>query len=51
MVAFRGQDSWAKNDVTWVKLAALVCHPTKKINKAEELNNLWKNFAYNHSYL
>ncbi len=26
-----------KNDVTWGKLTALVCHPTKKVNKAREL--------------
>ncbi len=42
MVAFRGQASWAKNDVTWGKLATLACHPTKKVNKAKELTYLWK---------
>jgi hypothetical protein len=45
MMSFRGQASWAKMTSLVGKLIALACHPTKKVNKAEELTylsaNIW----------
>jgi hypothetical protein len=35
MTSFSGQVSWAKMTAPGGKLAALACHPTKKVNKAE----------------
>jgi hypothetical protein len=35
MMTFGGQASWAKITPPGGKLTALVCHPTKKVNKAE----------------
>jgi hypothetical protein len=35
--SFRGQASWEKVTSPGGKLTALACHPTKKVNKAEEL--------------
>jgi hypothetical protein len=40
----QGPGSLSKNDVTWGKVTALVCHPTKKVNKEEELTYLSSNF-------
>jgi hypothetical protein len=40
MMSFRGQASWAKMTSLGGKLTALACHPTKKVNKAEELTLL-----------
>ncbi len=42
----RGQANQAKNDVTWGKLTALVCHPTKRVSKAQELTFLSTNIGY-----
>ncbi len=38
-----GQASWAKVMLPGGKLTALVCHPTEKVNKAEELTYLSTN--------
>jgi len=35
-MSFRGQAKWAKMTSPGVKLTALACHPTAKVNKAEE---------------
>ncbi len=40
MMLFRGHASWAEIIVPMGKLTALACHPTKKVNKAEELTYL-----------
>jgi hypothetical protein len=40
MMSFRGQASWAKVTSPVDKLTALVCYPTKRVNKAEELTYL-----------
>jgi len=43
MTSFKGQASWAKVTSPAVKqtaTTALVCHQTKKVNKAEELTYL-----------
>jgi hypothetical protein len=37
MMSFRGQASWAKMIPPRGKLTELTCHPTEKVNKAEEL--------------
>jgi hypothetical protein len=47
MTSFRGQAKWAKMTSTRGKLTALVCHPTKKVNKAEELTYLSTNIGLN----
>ncbi len=39
-MSFRGQASSAKMTSFWGKLTALVCHQTKRVNKAEELTYL-----------
>jgi hypothetical protein len=39
MISFRGQAGLAKMVSLEGKLTALVCHPTKRVNKAEELTN------------
>ncbi len=46
MTSFRGQVSWAKMASPGGKLTALLCHPTKKVNKAEELTYLSTNIAH-----
>ncbi len=43
MTSFRGQASWAKMTSPRGKLTALVCHPNKRVNKAEELMYLYTN--------
>jgi hypothetical protein len=40
MTSFRGQPSWDKMSSSEAELTALACHPTKKVNKAEELTYL-----------
>jgi hypothetical protein len=40
MMSFRGKANWAKMTSPGVKLTALAFHPTKKVNKAEELTYL-----------
>jgi len=40
MTSFRGQASLAKMTSLGGKLTALACHPTKRVNKAEELTYL-----------
>jgi hypothetical protein len=40
MTSFRGQARWAKMTLAGDKLIAQMCHPTKKVNKAEELTYL-----------
>jgi hypothetical protein len=37
MTSFGGQASWGKMTSPGGKLTALACHPTKEVNKAEEL--------------
>jgi hypothetical protein len=46
MTSFRGQASWAKITSPRGKLTALMCLPTKKVNKAEELAYLSTNIAH-----
>jgi len=36
MTSLRGAGKLGKNGVSWGKLTVLACHPTKKVNKAEE---------------
>jgi hypothetical protein len=45
MMSFRGQASWAKMISPGGKLTTLACHPTKKVNKAEELTYLSTNIV------
>jgi hypothetical protein len=40
MTSFRGQANSANIMSLGDKLTALACHPTKRVNKAEELTNL-----------
>jgi hypothetical protein len=40
MTSLKGQARWAKMTSPGGKLAALACHPTKEVNKAEELTYL-----------
>jgi hypothetical protein len=40
MTLFRGQASWAKMTSPVAIVTSLACHPTKKVNKAEELTYL-----------
>jgi hypothetical protein len=40
MTLFRGQARWAKMTSPVAMVTALACHPTKKVNKAEELTQL-----------
>ncbi len=40
MMSFKGQDISAKMTSLGGKLTALACHPTKRVNKAEELTYL-----------
>jgi len=42
---FGGQASFSKMTSNVVKLLALVCHPTKEVNKAEALTSPSKNIA------
>jgi len=43
MTSLRGQASWAKMTSPGGKLTAMACHPTKIVNKAEELTYLSTN--------
>jgi hypothetical protein len=45
MMSFRGQASWAKMMSLRAKLTTLACHPTKRVNKAEELTYLSTNIG------
>jgi hypothetical protein len=45
MKSFMGMASWAKMTSLGGKLTTLVCHPTKKVNKAEELTHLSANIG------
>jgi len=45
MMPFGGQASFSKMTSNVVKLLALVCHPTKEVNKAEALTSPSKNIA------
>jgi hypothetical protein len=47
MISFRGQARWAKMTSLGGKLTALVCHPAKKLNIAEELTYLSTNIGCN----
>jgi hypothetical protein len=47
MTSFRGQASWSKMTPPEGKLTALPCHPTKKVNKVEDLTYLSTNI-YDH---
>jgi len=47
-MSFRGQASWAKMTSPGGKLTALAYHPTKKVNKAEELTYLFTNIDRHH---
>ncbi len=40
MTSFRGQTRWVKMISPGGKITTFVCHPTKKVNKAEELTFL-----------
>ncbi len=46
MMSFGGQASWAKMMSPWGKVTSLACHPTKKVNKAEELTYLSTNIVH-----
>jgi hypothetical protein len=46
MMSFRGQASYAERTSPGGKLT-LACHPTKKVNKAEELTSLFTNIGNN----
>jgi hypothetical protein len=45
MASCTGQASWAKITPPGVKLTALACHMTKKVNKTDELTYLSPNIA------
>jgi hypothetical protein len=45
MASFRGLAGWAKMTSLGGMLKAPVCHPTKKVNKAVELNYLSTNIG------
>jgi hypothetical protein len=45
MTPLKGQASWANMMSPGGKLKALKCHPTKKVNKAEELTYLLTNIG------
>jgi hypothetical protein len=47
MTTFGGHFSWAKIMSAGGKLTSMVCHPTKKVNKAEELAYLYINIDLN----
>jgi hypothetical protein len=51
MTSFRGQASKAKMMSPGGKLRVLVFHPSKKVNKAEELTCLSTNIGIMHSSL
>ncbi len=46
-----GQASWAKWSQPGAKLTTPACHPTKKVNKAEELTHLSGNIVWSHGLL
>jgi hypothetical protein len=43
MTSFRGYARWAKMTSHGGKLTPLLCHPNKKLNKAEEITYLTTN--------
>jgi hypothetical protein len=45
-MSLRGQASLAKMMSSGGKITALACHPTKKVNKAEELAYLFTNIVF-----
>ncbi len=45
MTTFKGQASLAKMTSLGGKLTVLVCHPTKRVNKAEEVTYLSTNIG------
>ncbi len=45
MTSFSVEANWAKMIPAGVKLTALACHPTKKVNKVEQLAYLSKNIG------
>jgi hypothetical protein len=49
MMSFRGQARLAKMTSPWGKVTALACHPTKKVDKAEELSHLFINIELYYS--
>jgi hypothetical protein len=51
MMSFRGLAGWAKMTSVGGRLTALVYHPTKKVNKTEELTYLSTNIEYLAHYL
>jgi hypothetical protein len=50
MTSFRRQASSAKMTLLGGKLRALACHPTKRVNKDEDLTYLSTNIAINLTY-
>jgi hypothetical protein len=44
---FRRKASWVKMTLPGGKLTVLACHPTKRVNKAEELTYLSANISCN----
>ncbi len=46
MTSFKGQASWTKMMSSWGKLTA--CHPSKKVNKVEELTYPSTNISVNY---
>jgi hypothetical protein len=50
-MSFRGQYGLAKMTSIGGKLIALACHPTKKVNKAEEITYLYTNIGVNYSFI
>jgi hypothetical protein len=51
MTSFRRQSACSKMMSLGAKLTALVCHPTKKVNKAEELPYLSTNIDVNPEFV
>ncbi len=47
MASLKGQACWAKMTSLGGKLTALVCHPTKYVNKAEQSTYLSTNIVVN----
>jgi hypothetical protein len=45
MASSMGQASWAKMMSPGDKVTAIACHPTKKVNKAEDLTYLSTNIV------
>jgi hypothetical protein len=51
MTLLGGQASWSKMTSSWARLKALACHPTKIVNKEEELTYLSINIENSHTRL